>query len=155
MAGKINKGRRFFFCETAQPDDLTQAEYEALTWVEVMQIVNVGETGSNANVVSQDYWGTTVTQKRTGIINAGDPTVEVGEDLNDAGQNAMRSIANDGNFYAFRVDDLTLAGQTTPSRKYNRGLVLGPVTNNGAVEDWANHVFTLGLVQEQIAVNAA
>jgi hypothetical protein len=153
MAGKINKGRRFFFCETAQQTDLDQAGFEALTWVEVGQIVNVGETGSNTNVVSQDYWGTEVTQKRTGITNAGDPTVEVGEDLNDAGQNAMRAVANDGNFYAFRIDNLLLSGQTTPARTYNRGLVLGPVTNNGGVEDWANHVFTLGLVQEQLLVD--
>ena len=155
MGGIINKGRRFFYCATAQPDDLTQAEYEALTFVEVGQVVTVGETGAAANVVSQDYWGTEVTQKRTGIINAGDPTVEVGEDLTDAGQNGMRTVANDGNFYAFKIENPLLAGQTTPTTYFNRGLVLGPVTNNGAVEDWSNHVFTLGLVQEQIIVPAA
>lgn len=154
MSGKINKGRKLYFCETAQPDDLDQAAYEALTFVEVANVVNVGETGANTNVVSQDYWGTTVTQKQTGITNAGDPTVEVGVDLDNAGQSAMRTVANNGGYYAIKIEDPLMPGQTTPVTKYNRGLVLGPVDSNGDVEGWNNQTFTLGLVQEQITVNA-
>lgn len=154
MSGKTNKGRKFYFCETAQASDLDQAGFEALTWVEAENVVTVGASGANANVLSQSYWGTSVAQKQIGIIDAGDPTLEVGKDLSAAGQNSMRAKANDGNYYAFKIEDPLLSGQTTPDISYNRGLILGPVTNNGAVEDWDNHVFTLGLVQEQILVAA-
>lgn len=154
MTGKINKGRKFYVSTTAEAADLNQAGFEALTWTEVKRIVTVGETGSNTNVVPQDYWGTTVTQKQTGITNAGDPTVEVGVDLADTGQNTMRTYSNDGNYYAFKIEDALLSGETTPVTRYNRGLVLGPVDSNGDVEGWNNQTFTLGLVQEQITVNA-
>lgn len=154
MTGKINKGRKFYVSTTAEATDLNQSGFEALTWTEVKRIVTVGETGSNTNVVSQDYWGTTVTQKQTGITNAGDPTVEVGVDLADAGQDAMRAYANDGNYYAFKIEDVLLSGESTPVTRYNRGLVLGPVDSNGDVEGWNNQTFTLGLVQEQITVDA-
>ena len=154
MSGKINKARRVFFCTTAQPTDLNQAAFEALTYVEVSNVVTVGATGANSNVVSQDYWGTDVTQKQVGVTNAGDPELEVGRDLSDVGQNAMRLVGNDGNNYAFKFEDPLLAGETTPVTYYNRGMVLGPVTNNGAVEDWSNHVFTLALNQLQVVVDA-
>lgn len=154
MSGKINKGRKFYFCETAQPSDLDQAGFEALTYIEVGSIVTVGETGANTNVVSQDYWGTDVTQKQTGVTNAGDPTVEVGQDLGDAGQNAMRAVANNGGNYAYKIEDALLPGQLTPVIRYNRGIVLGPVDSNGDVEGWNNQTFTFGNNQKQITVNA-
>lgn len=154
MAGIVNKGRKFYISTTAEPDDLDESAYSGLSWKEVGCVVNVGETGSAANVLSQDCWGTKVTQKQVGIINAGDPTVEVGVDYDDEGQIAMRAAANDGNYYAFKIENVTLAGQITPVTEYNRGLVLGPVSSNGGVEDWSNETFTLGLVQERIVVNA-
>lgn len=155
MSGKINKGRKVYFSPTAQASDLDQAGFEAIVdWVEVANVVTVGETGANTNVVSQDYWGTEVTQKQTGITNAGDPTIEVGRDLSDTGQDAMRTAANNGSYYAVKMEDKLLAGQTTPVTKYNRGLVLGPVDSNGDVEGWDNQTFTLALVQTQITVDA-
>lgn len=155
MSGKINKGRKVYFSPTAQASDLNQAAFEAIVdWVEVGNVVTTGETGANTNVVSQDYWGTDVTQKQTGITNAGDPTIEVGQDLSDAGQTAMRNVANNGGYYAFKIEDKLLPGETTPVTRYNRGLVLGPIDSNGDVEGWNNQTFTLGLVQTQITVDA-
>lgn len=152
MSGTINKGRKLFICETEQADDLTQVEFEGLTWVEVANVVTIGETGSNVNVVSQDYHGTVVTQKKAGINNAGDPTVEVGYDATDLGQIAMNAVANDGAYYAIKMEMDDNPNGTTDTIKYNRGLVLGPVHSNGGVEDWDNRTYTLGLVQAQIVV---
>lgn len=155
MSGKINKGRKVWFSPTAQEADLDQAGFEAINdWVEVGNIVTVGETGANTNVVSQDYWGTNVTQKQTGVTNAGDPTIEVGQNLDDAGQNALRAVANNGGNYAYKIEDKLLPTQTTPVIRYNRGIVLGPVDSNGDVEGWNNQTFTFGNNQEQITVNA-
>lgn len=152
MSGVINKGRKFYVCETEQADDLNQTEFEALTWVEVGFVVSIGETGSNVNVVSQDYHGTTTTQKRAGINNAGDPTVEVGYAPEDLGQIALNGVANDGAYYAYKMEMNDNPNGVTNTIKYNRGLVLGPVHSNGGVEDFDNRVYTLGLVQEQIEV---
>jgi hypothetical protein len=152
MSGVINKGRKFYVCETEQPSDLTKTGFEALTWVEVKYVVSIGETGSAVNVVSQDYHGTEVTQKRAGINNAGDPTVEVGYAPTDLGQIALNSVANDGAYYAFKMEMNDNPNGTTNTIKYNRGLVLGPVHSNGGVEDFDNRVYTLGLVQLQLEV---
>lgn len=154
MAGISNKGRKAYFCATAQTAALTQLEYEALTWVEVDCIINIGETGSSPNIISQNCWGSDVTQKQVGILDAGDPTVEVAVIPTDPGQIAMRSVANDGNYYAFKIENRLVGAQTTPRTEYNRGLVLGPTSSNGGVEDWNNETFTLGLVQERIVVEA-
>ena len=152
MSGVINKGRKFYVCETPKPGIVDATEYAGLVWVEVGFVVTIGETGANANVVSQDYHGTTVTQKRSGIINAGDPTIECGYAPEDLGQIAMNAIANNGAYYAFKMEMNDNPTGTTNTIKYNRGLVNGPVHSNGAVEDWDNRVYTLGLVQEQIEI---
>lgn len=152
MSGDINKGRKLYFCETVQPDDLTQTAFEALTWVEVGFVVSIGETGSNVNVVSQDYHATTVTQKKSGINNAGDPAIEVGYSPTDAGQIAMNAVANNGAYYATKMEMDDNPTGSTDTIKYNRGLVLGPVHSNGGVEDFDNRIYTLGLVQGQIVV---
>jgi hypothetical protein len=153
MSGTINKGRILGICVTPQADDLTQTEFEALTYVPVANVVSIGETGNNENVVSQDYHGTIVTQKRKGIINAGDPTIELGYTPADLGYQALVTAAGTDFFYAVEMEmNDAPDASTTNTIKYNRGLVLGPVNSNGGVEDWDNRTFTLGLVQEQIEV---
>ena len=153
MSGTINKGRKFSICTAPQSSELTQLEYEALAYVEAANVVNIGETGNNENVVSQDYHGTRVTQKSKGIINAGDPTVELGYTPTDQGYQELLAATGTDFFYATKMEmnDAPNALNTN-TIKYNRGLVLGPTHSNGAVEDWDNRVFTLGLVQEQIEV---
>lgn len=153
MSGTINKGRVLGICITPQATDLNQTAFEALTYADVANVVNIGETGNNENVVSQDYHGTTVTQKAKGIINAGDPTIELGYTPTDTGYQALVEAAGTNFFYAVKMEmDDAPDASTTNTIKYNRGLVLGPVHTNGAVEDWDNRTFTLGLVQEQIEV---
>lgn len=159
MSVKANSGGKLYIgvdSGTAQAkaenSDLTQAGYEALTWLEVKSMGSHGETGSNTNVLSYDTWDTTVTQKAAGITNAGDPEVELARIPTDAGQIELRRAglpANRVNNYAFKI--LHLDGTV----KYNRGIVLGPRHPNGRNEDFVLEIFTLGLNQEQIVVNPA
>lgn len=151
-----NMGRKFYICATPQPDDLIVSEFAALTWVEVKYVGNIGETGTQENIISYDTMDTTVTQKQKGIANAGDPTVEVAYDADDDGQQAMRDAAETRMNYAFKFefdDAPTLVG--TPTIKYNRGIVAGPAEPNGGPEDFLLNVFTLGLNQKQITVPAS
>lgn len=148
-----NAGGRVYICETPKPTDLTQEQFEALTWVEVGKVGSVGETGTETNIVSYDLLSTEVTQKQKGITNARDTPIEVARDLTDAGQLAMRAAALTKYQYAmkFEDDDAPSAGYTN-TITYRRGVITGPTRAGGRNEDFILDVFTLGNNQREIVV---
>ena len=161
MAGALTQaGAKFYIAVDvggqAEPHDtdLNQAEYEALTWLEVKGVGNVGQTGTDTNVVSYDELATEVTQKGKGISNAGDPEIECRRIGNDPGQIEMRRATTTTSSYAFKYE-LNNSGGTNGTTFYNRGLVMGPTRPNGGNEDFDLEVYTLGLNQKEIVVEAA
>lgn len=152
-----NMGTKFYISPVAVSNDLTLAAFEDIEdWVQVSKVGNIGETGSQVNILNYDTMDTTVSQKAKGIINAGDPTVECAYVPADLGQIAMRTAAKTNFNYAFKIvhnDKITPTGEGTTH--YNRGLIAGPATPNGAVEDFILNIFTLALNQEQITVPAS
>lgn len=150
-----NAASKIYVCATAQDDDLTQAEYEALTWVEIKGIGSRGESGSNTNIVNYDTWDTDVTQKAKGITDAGSPELEVARTPSDAGQVILNTAAQANSVnYAFKeVRNDTPAGGSTPTIIYNRGIVTGPKRPGGRNEDFDLEVFTLGYNQKEIVVD--
>lgn len=149
-----NAGSILYFCVTPQNSDLAQADYEALTWVQIKSLGNMGETGSKTNVLSYDTWDTTVIQKAKGLTDAGSPTLEFARIPTDPGQIALRAAAKTNQNYAFKVirnDPATVGGVGTII--YNRGLVMGPTRPGGKNEDFDLEVFTLGLNQQEVVVN--
>lgn len=151
-----NAGAKLYICATPQPTDVADAAaYAALTWVEIKGVGNHGETGATTNVLSYNTWSTTVVQKAKGVTDAGSPTIEVARDVSDAGQDALRAAAATNLNYAFKMqknDKLTIGG--TGTILYNRGLVAGPRRPHGRVEDFDLEIFTLGLQQVEIVVDA-
>lgn len=136
----------------ASNSDLNQAAYEALTWLQVSNVGNIGETGSNTNVATYDTWDSDVAKKAAGITNAGDPEIELARSPTDLGQIALRSaaaLANNANNYAFKIERLD------GTIYYNRGLVLGPRHPNGRNEDFNLEIFTIACNQEEITVEPA
>ena len=153
---QTNKGRRFYICETAKATDLSQVQYEALTWVEVLNVGSIGPSGTDTNVLSYDELGTTVTQKQKGISNAGDPEIEVARNPTDTGQIALRTAAATNYAYAFKVEDNDApTSDYTNSIYYLRGIITRPMRPNGRNEDFVLEVFKLGLVQLEIVVDPA
>lgn len=151
---QTNKGRKFYFCSTPQPSALSQAQYEALTWIPVANVGAVGETGMNTNIVSYDELSTDVTQKQKGISNAGDPDIECARNPTDPGQVALRAAAKTKFYYATKTEDEDAPDANfTNSIYYNRGLITGPKRPNGRNEDFILEVFTLGLIQQEIVVD--
>tara|TARA_Y100001973_G_scaffold106528_2_gene185032 strand:+ start:6270 stop:6755 length:486 start_codon:yes stop_codon:yes gene_type:complete len=139
----------------AQNSDLDQTGYEALTWLEVSQVGNVGETGTNTNIVSYDTLSTEVTQKGKGISNAGDPDIECARVGDDPGQIAMRAAAATTDSYAFKYElDNMPSGGSNGTIYYNRGLVTGPRHPNGGNEDFDLEIYSLGLNQKELVVEA-
>ena len=150
-----NAASRIYICETPQNEDLTQAEYEALVWVEIRSIGNRGESGRNTNIVNYDTWDTEVTQKAKGVTDAGSPELEVARLPDDPGQTILRAAGEVGNNnqYAFREErsDQEIGG--TPSFFYDRGIVTGPKRPGGRNEDFDLEMFMLGFNQSQIVVD--
>ncbi len=147
---QTNSGSKLYICVTPQNEDLEEADFEALTYVQVKKVGSVGERGINTNIVTYDTWDTQVSMKGKGITNAGDPQVELAEDLADPGQIAMRAAGapNVPDAYAFKVE------RANGSLEYLRGLVAGPNSPGGRNEDFIINTFTLALNQAPLIVPA-
>ena len=152
-----NAGRKVYVCAEPQPSALTQAQYEALTWVPVGGVGSHGETGSTTNILNYDTWDDEVTDKTKGMTNAGDPDLEVAYRPEDDGQIVLRAAADTNFKYAFKIEGNDRPNNdpdSTPTVRYNRGLVTGPRQPNGRNEDFQIDIFSLALVQKQITVPA-
>ncbi|XMM82963.1 hypothetical protein WG628_11660 [Stenotrophomonas maltophilia] len=147
---KTNAGSKLYICATPKNADLTETEFKALTFVEVKKVGNIGERGINTNIVQYNTLDTLVALKGKGITNAGDPQVEVAEDLADPGQVALRAAGapNVPDAYAFKIE------RADGSIEFLRGLVTGPNVPGGGNEDFILNRFTLGLNQAPITVPA-
>lgn len=151
-----NAGKKIYVCATAQQTDLDAAAFALLTWVEVKGIGNLGETGAKTNILSYDTWDTDVIQKAKGMTDGGSPTLEVARIPTDPGQVILRTAAATNLNYAIKVvgnDKPDADPDSTPTIRYNRGLVAGPTTPNGKNEDFDVEVFTFGMNQRQVTVN--
>lgn len=150
-------GGKLFICATPQPNDLEQAEYEALVWTQIRGVGSHGETGNSQNIVGYDTWDILFQQKAKGIANAGDPEVELARITGDAGQNLFRLAAGARNsaIYAFKIERNDAPTGGTPTTFYNRGVVTGPRTQHGRNEDFDLEIYTIGCTQEQITVESS
>lgn len=150
-----NAFTKIYICATAQNTILQQVDYEALAWVEIKSVGQLGETGKKTNVLTYDTWGDSVTQKAKGMTDAGSPELEVARIPTDAGQLILRTAAAVGNNnnYAFKMVRPDGIGAGVGTVRYNRGLVMGPTLPNGRNEDFDLEVYTLGFQQEEIVVN--
>lgn len=150
-----NAASKIYVCATAQNSNLLQADYEALTWVEITGIGSRGESGKSTNVLTYDTWDTTVVQKAKGQTDAGSPELELARIPTDAGQIILRNAAAVGNNnnYAFKEVRADGAVGATGTIIYNRGLVMGPKRPGGRNEDFDLEVFTLAYQQQEIVVD--
>jgi hypothetical protein len=152
---KTLAGSKFYVCATAQNSDLNQAGFEALTWVEVGNVGNIGQTGTETNLVSYNELSTLVTQKAKGVSDAGSPPIECARNPTDAGQVIMRtiSVTTDTNSYAFKYEKNDAPAGFTNTIHYYRGVCVGPTRPNGGVEDFDLEIFMTGLNQVELTVN--
>lgn len=143
-------GDQFFISSTAQNEDLTESEFDGLTYTQVKNVGSIGEYGINTNMLSYDVYDRVVSLKAKGITNAGDPQVECARTDADPGQIAMRTAGEPDYFSAHAYKVIRQDG----SIDFLRGLVAGPVSPNGRNEDFDLHRYTLGLVQAPVHKNA-
>lgn len=147
----IKRESKLYICATTQAADLNLAGFEALTWVEIGNIVTLPDFGVSDNIVSQDYVGTDVSQKKKGYRMASDTSVVVGRDFEDSGQDALRTAAATRYNYAFKLESSDAPSALyTNTIRYSRGIVGGPNFTGGGGEDFDNEEFQIGLNQAPI-----
>lgn len=136
---------------TVQNSDLDQSGFEALSYTDISNVGSIGTYGNDTNMVTYDTLDRKVVQKQKGLTNAGDPQIELARIDSDAGQTALiaAGAVDSRDAYAFKVT------KQDGAVDYLRGLVSGPVTQNGRNEDFDLQIFTLGLVQEAVHVDAS
>lgn len=149
-----NAGGKLFICVTPKPTNLSQAAYEALTWVEIGGVGTLPESGINTNLVSYPTINQDVTQKGKGASDAGDGTIEVRRIATDPGQVALRAAALTKFDYAFKREIPDAPDELHSNTiYYNRGIVTGPLHSGGGLEDFVLETFQVGFNQREIVVN--
>ncbi len=149
-----NKGRKVFISSAVSATDLNQAAFELLTWVQVLGVSTIGEMTSAANILSFPTLDTEVVQKAKGLIDAGDPDITVARESTDAGQVVLRTLADANTFHGVKFEHADNLDGSSNTIDYSRALVSGPAKSGGGVEDFDVEVFTLGLVQKILTVEA-
>ncbi|MHB2165734.1 hypothetical protein [Alsobacter sp. R-9] len=124
----------------------TLSAFKALTWVEVGEVMEVGEFGDESDVIEFTALGDARVRKFKGPRDAGTLEITCGRSPNDAGQIAVRAALNDDFDRPFKIvlnDKLTTGG--TPTGFYFGGSVLGMKTKVGNVKDIVEDTITIGV----------
>jgi len=154
MPAQVYKGGKFYIGSAPVNADLTQSGYEAVTWVEVGNVVTTPGMGVTDNMISQAYLDTDVSQWQKGIASATEGELVVGYDPDDAGQEDMIAAAAARTFWPFKseLSDSPNPATTTNTIRYTWGLVGSGGDAGGAVEDFVNLTFALRFNQRPIWV---
>lgn len=90
------------YISTAKPSAFTQTAYAALTWTEIGEVTDAGEVGGERATISHKTLAGG-TKKRSGALDPGSATLEVGADSDDAGQIIAKTIYDSGAVAYFKV----------------------------------------------------
>lgn len=149
----ILKGATFSICATAQADELNQAAFDALTFLDCGKIVEHGNLEVTENDVSQGYWGGGWLQHQKGQKDGGTTSITIGYDPDSTGADALDTAAATELNYAFKIDIGDNPGGTTNTILYYRGLIALPSYQLGNNEAFLNKTFAMMLNQGVIQVD--
>ena len=107
------------------PTTEDEAGYGALTFVDVGEVTNIPEYGGAYQLVTHEPLATRSVVKRKGSLNNGSITLQIGKDIEDAGQALLKAAYGEDETYSFEV---TLQDGTT---QYFQGQVFSYTTNVG------------------------
>lgn len=113
---------------TSAPATEDEAGYEALTYTNIGEVVNIGEIGPSAAVVNHDAIDKGYTQKFKGQINYGSMPLQLGRDIDDDGQIILKAGADGAAKYTVHTWKVT---HPVGLVQYFRGMVFGYTTNIG------------------------
>jgi hypothetical protein len=149
MAGDIQtvSGAQFFISSLAITQTVdTVAEYEALTWVEIGLLEDLGELGDVSTEVTGAAIGDGRIRKAKGARNAGTMATIAFHDPFDVGQNAVIAAEATNNNFGFKLilpDSPTDVGSNTI--QYFRGLVMSKGMRLGTNDNIMRRIFNIGV----------
>jgi len=155
MADNLNIGSKLYICATAQNSNLTEAQFEALTWIEVTKIVSLPPVGMSVNMVDRVYVAEGIGRSRKGVLSGSDGELVVGYDYTDAGQDALYTASQSRSKYAFKLVgvDSPNTATTTNTIMYFRALVGPRNYAGGEAEGEVTHAYQIKITdQSPIAV---
>lgn len=124
----------FISSTTITSTTTTKTQYAALTWVEVLEVEDMGQYGDTASAITFVSLKDGRVRKFKGTRDGGDMAVVVGADQLDTGQIAMDAAQADDKFeYGFKVvipNRVTSGG--TDEVDYFRGRVMSNKKTVGA-----------------------
>lgn len=124
----------------------TLVGFQALTWVEVGEVEDLGQFGDESSAVTFTALKDKRTRKLKGPRDAGTMTVTCGDDPNDVGQVAMAAAEQSPLDYAIKVvlnDAITSGGN--PSEHYFMGKVMSRRKNAGNVSNVVKDAFNVAI----------
>lgn len=147
-------GSKIFIGPAVPTTTDTEAEFSALTWVEIGLVESLGEFGDQSNAVNFSSLNDGRVRKAKGVRDAGNLALTVARDPSDAGQNALIDAEGTNNKFAFKVtypDRVTPTG--TDSIDYFRALVMSKRNNVGSADNVIRRSFELGIDSALISVD--
>lgn len=131
-----------YYTVAALPATYDTTGFDALAWVAVGEVTDVGEFGATFETVTHNPLATRNTVKRKGSYNNGAVTLQMGRDITDAGQALLKSGATGADMdkvFSHKVEYLT--GEID----YFTGPVFSFVNNVGAANNIVGHTATVEL----------
>lgn len=107
------------------PDTYDESGYADLTYTTVGEITNIPEYGGAYSLVTHEPLGDRSVVKRKGTLNHGSVTLQIGKDIEDAGQVLLKTAYGEDEVYSFKI---TLQDGTV---QYTSGQVFSYTTNVG------------------------
>jgi hypothetical protein len=120
-------------------------DFEALTWVEVKEITNLGSIGDTSQTITVDTVGEGRTRKLKGTRDSGDASITCAWDPLDPGQVAVRAAEKTSFDYAFKLEANDAAdANDTKSVFYWHAKVMSASREQGGPNDVVTMAMTLG-----------
>ena len=148
MAGDIEttSGTKFYISTIAAASTVdTLAEYEALTWQEILEVEDLGNVGDVSSEVTGAAISDSRIRKAKGARNAGTMNVICFDTVPlDAGQEAVIAAEASNSNYAFKIE-LPEPAVGTAGTIYFRGLVMSNEYRLGTNDNIRRRAFNIGV----------
>ena len=103
MAINGSAGTKLYICASANPTATDASQYAALSWVEVKEVETIPEFGDAASAINFIALSDSRVRKLKGAYDAGQLTIPMAHDPNDAGQTDCATAALTPYSYAFKI----------------------------------------------------
>lgn len=149
--------RTKIYIGAAIDSNATLDDFEDQVWTEIKNVVDIGEWGPQANILTRVHIGDSHVGRRKGAIDSGEVALVVSRDPADLGQTKLRTAAASQDLpIAFKVVPADRPTPTGTDTNFYFGAVVGGARNKfGEADNIIDTTFTLGIDGKILEVPAA